>query len=385
MTRTFKTIDTAAVHAGHPLPRINGAVVPPIFKSTTYEYAGESDYDAIGYSRLNNTPNHLALHRKLAALEHAEAALVTGSGMAAISTAILSVCDADDHILMVDSPYGGTRSLAVEDLPRLGINVSFIQGGEPHGWKRKLHSDTRVIYVESISNPLMQVPDLKAVVEFAKTHRLVSMIDNTFASPVNFRPCEHGFDLSLHSATKYLNGHTDVIAGVVAGRAELVEKITHLLNHLGGTLDPECCALLDRGLKTLPLRVRFQNASAWKIAGFLEAHDAVETVNYPGLEGSAGHEFAEALFDGFGGMLSFEIKGGHPAAERFIEKLTIPIHAVSLGGVETLISLPARTAYAATPQAEREALGITEGLIRLSIGIEDPDELIEDIAQALAM
>ena len=383
MTRRFKSIDTQVVHEGEPQPRIEHAVAMPIFQSSTYVYGGETSYDALGYARLNNTPNHEVLHAKLAALENAEAALVTSSGMSAITTAILAICGAGDHMLMLDSPYGGTRSFAVEDLPRFGIGVSFIDGDKPESWATQLQPSTRAIYVESISNPLMQVPDLEAVVEFAQKHNLVSMIDNTFTSPVNFRPAEIGFDLSLHSATKYLNGHDDLIAGAVIGIKDLVDKTLHLLNHLGGCLDPHACFLLHRGIKTLGLRVRKQNDSALCISKFLEAHDKVESVNYPGLESHPDHERAKRLFNGCGGMLSFTLAGDHEAADAFMRRLTIPLVAVSLGGVDSLIIRPATTAYASTPKAKREALGITDGLIRLSVGTEGVEDLIEDLLQAL--
>ena len=378
-----RSISTAAVHAGEPQPRIGGAVSMPIFQSSTFLYEGETDYHAGRYVRLNNTPNHEALHRKLAALENAEAALVASSGMAAISTTLLAVLGAGDHLLVVDCPYGGTRGFVVEDLPRWGITHTFIDGNDPADWREKVRPNTRAILVETITNPLMQVPDLPAVVEFAAAGNLVSMVDNTFASPVNFRPAELGFDLSLHSCTKYLNGHTDLAAGAVIGRAVLVDRIRILLNHLGGTLDPHACFLLHRGIKTVVLRVRQQNQSALLIARFLEAHPAVTRVNYPGLESHPAHERARALFDGFGGMLSFELAGGVAAADRFLERVTIPIVAVSLGGVESLAIRPAATAYANVPRQERERLGVSEGLVRLSVGIEDTDELINDLRAAL--
>ncbi len=379
----YKTIDTTAVHGGEPEPRINGAVAMPIFQSATFLYEGETDYHATKYVRLNNTPNHDALHRKLAALENAEAALVTGSGMAAISTALLGTLAAGDHLLIVDCPYGGTRSLVAHELPRLGITCTFIDGNDPSGWEQLLQPTTGAIYVETITNPLMEVPDLRAVVEFAKRHNLVSLIDNTFASPVNFRPAEHGFDLSLHSGTKYLNGHTDVAAGAIIGRRSLIERLLLLLNHLGGMLDPHACFLLHRGLKTLPLRVRHQNQSAMRIATFLDEHVGVARVNHPGLSATAGHARACELFDGFGGMISFELHGDVDTAERFMNALTIPIVAVSLGGVESLIVRPAVTAYANIEPQERQRLGVSDRLIRLSVGIEDTDELIGDLQQAL--
>src|SRR5262245_47472769 len=275
-------LETQLIHAGEPRPRIAGAVSPPIFQSSTFEVHKDSGYHDVRYIRLNNTPNHLALHAKLAALEGAEAALVAGSGMAAISSALLSVLSAGDHLLIVDCPYGGTRSFVMQDLARLGITATFIDPRDASGWKKKVTPKTRAIYVESITNPLMQVPDLPAAVELAKAHGLTSLIDNTFASPVNFRPIEHGFDLSLHSGTKYLNGHSDVTAGVVIGRGELVEKALHVLNHFGGMLDPHACYLLHRGLKTLGLRVRRQNDNAMTVAEFLSQHPAVRNLRYPG-------------------------------------------------------------------------------------------------------
>jgi cystathionine beta-lyase/cystathionine gamma-synthase len=381
---SHRSIDTDAVHAGEPQPRLGGAVVLPIFQTATYLYEGQTEYHAVRYVRLSNSPNHEALHAKLAALEHAQAAVVTSSGMSAIATALLAVLGSGDHLLMVESPYGGTRNLVTDDLPRFGITTTFIDSTDPPGWEAALRPTTRAMYVESITNPLMQVPDLEAAVEFTRRHGLVSLIDNTFASPVNFRPAEHGFDLSLHSCTKYLNGHTDLAAGAVIGRADLVERVRRLLNHLGGSLDPHACYLLHRGIKTLGLRVRRQNETALRIARLLEAHPAVVRINYPGLESDPGHARAAALFDGFGGMLSFELEGGADAARRFLERVTIPIVAPSLGGVETLVIQPAVTAYAGVPRQERLRLGVTDGLIRLSVGIEDAAELVADLERALA-
>ncbi len=383
ITTTFRASNTTAVHAGEPEPRISGAVAMPIFQSSTYLYEGETDYHAARYVRLNNSPNHEALHRKLAALENAEAALVAASGMAAISASLLAVLSAGDHLLVLDCPYGGTRGFIVDDLPRFGISYTFIDPDDPLDWQSKLTPKTRVIYVETITNPLMQVPDLRAVVEFARSNDLISMVDNTFASPINFRPPEHGFDLSLHSCTKYLNGHSDIAAGAVIGRAVLVDTIRRLLNHLGGSLDPHACYLLQRGIKTVGLRIKQQNQSALAIAQFLEGHTSVKSLNYPGLASHPAHERARTLFDGFGGMLSFELAGGAPAAQRFLKRLKIPLVAVSLGGVESLVILPAVTAYANVPATERKRLGVTDGLIRLSVGIEETEDLIDDIRQAL--
>ncbi len=384
MTKNFKRIETKLIHAGEPEPRIMGAVSMPIFQSAMFEYAGETSYHDLKYIRLNNTPNHVALHEKLAALENAEAALVTASGMAAISTTIFSVLSIGDHLLAQDCLYGGTHDFVTKDLRTFGISYDFIDAKDPESWKKKLRPNTKAIYVETITNPTMQVADHKAIVEFGKAHGLVTLIDNTFASPINFRPSERGFDLSLHSCTKYLNGHSDIVAGAVIGRAELVDRVKHRLDHLGGSLDPHACFLLHRGMKTLAVRVRYQNESALKIAKFLEDHPAVERVNYPGLDSHPQHERAHELFDGFGGMLSFELKGGAAAAQRFIERTTLPIIAPSLGGVETLLTVPAKTSHSGMSTEDRKALGITDGLIRMSVGIEAIEDITEDFQQALS-
>src|SRR6266566_221156 len=319
MTKPSQRLETKLIHAGEPEPRIHGAVSMPIFQSANFEYANEADYHSLKYIRLNNTPNHVALHQKLSALENAEAALVTASGMAAISTTLLTILSAGDHLLVQDCLYGGTHDFITKDFGAFGIAYTLINADDPESWKRQLRPNTRGIYVETIGNPLLQVPDLQAVVEFAKAHGLVSLVDNTFASPVNFRPAEWGFDLSLHSCTKYLNGHSDIVAGAVIGRKELVEKVRHKLNHLGGSLDPHACFLLDRGIKTLVVRMKHHNESALTVARFLEGHAAVSRVNHPGLESHPRHQRAEELFDGFSGMLSFEVKGGLKGAERFFD------------------------------------------------------------------
>jgi cystathionine beta-lyase/cystathionine gamma-synthase len=356
----------------------------PIFQSATFQYRGETSYHALRYIRLNNTPNHVALHRKLAAIENAEAALVAASGMAAVSTTLLTLLAAGDHILAQDCLYGGTHDLLTAEFPRLGIAFDAIDGADPESWLGRLRPNTKAIYVETITNPLMQVADLKAVVDFAREHRLVSIIDNTFASPVNFRPMEAGFDLSLHSGTKYLNGHSDIVAGAVIGRADLIEAINRKLGHFGGSLDPHACFLLHRGMKTLAVRVRHQNESALRIARFLEGHPKVAAVHYPGLEQHPHHLRACELFDGFGGMLSFELTGGVVAADRLISRATLPISAPSLGGVESLITRPATTSHSGMTREERARAGISEGLIRFSVGLEAADDLIEDFEQALA-
>jgi cystathionine beta-lyase/cystathionine gamma-synthase len=380
-----RRIETQIIHAGEPEPKIGGAVTLPIFQSSTFQTREGTGYHDQQYIRLNNTPNHLALHQKLAALENAQAALVTASGMAAISTAILTVLSSGDHLLVQGCLYGGTYDLLTKDLPALGISFDVIDGDRPETWKSKLRPKTKAIYVETMSNPLLEVPDLEAVPLFAKAQGIVSMIDNTFASPINFRPAEMGFDLSLHSCTKYLNGHSDIVAGAVIGTTDLVTQITHKLNHLGGTLDPHACFLLHRGIKTLALRVRYQNESAFKIAAFLLEHTKVAKVNYPGLESHPQHRRARDLFDGFGGVLSFELEGGVAAAERLIDSVLLPFNAPSLGGVESLITRPVRTSHSGMPSEERLKAGISDSLIRLSVGLEAPEDLIADLESALSL
>lgn len=383
MAKTYKHIGTKLIHSGEPKPLINGAVSMPIFQSSTFEYSGQSSYDDLKYIRLNNTPNHIALHQKLAALENAESALVTSSGMAAISTTLLTVLSPGDHFLTQECLYGGTHNFITKDLSALGISFDSIDGEDPDSWKHKLQPNTRAVFVETITNPLLQVADLKAVVEFAKAHDLISMIDNTFASPINFRPPEWGFDISLHSCTKYLNGHSDIVAGAVIGRTDLIEKITNKLNHLGGSLDPHACFLLHRGIKTLAVRMKYHNESALKVAEFLENHHTIEKVNYPGLKGHPQHERASDLFDGFSGMLSFELEGGVERAERFLQKLDLPIIAPSLGGVESLVTRPVTTSHSGMSPQDLQSLGISDSLIRVSVGIEATEDIIEDFKQAL--
>jgi cystathionine beta-lyase/cystathionine gamma-synthase len=385
MKITDRKLDTLVIHAGEPNPRIQGSVAMPVFLSSTFEYDGDgsSGHDAVRYARLSNTPNHTALHQKLCALEGAEAALVTGSGMAAIAAALLSVLKAGDRVLAQRCLYGGTHALITRDLKDLGVEVDFVDASDPSTFAAALRPNTRAFYCETLTNPLLELADLPAIAAFSRANGLVSIIDNTFASPVNFRPVEHGFDLVVHSCTKYLNGHSDLIAGAVLGTAELVAAATRKQNHFGGCLNPDTCALLHRGMKTLALRVRAQNQSAFALAHALAAHPAVAAVNYPGLESHPAHTRARKLLDGFGGMLSFELKGGLESADRFFAALTIPIVAPSLGGVETLVIRPATSSHVGMGPDERKKLGIAEGLVRVSVGIEATSDLIEDFEQAL--
>lgn len=383
MQQPYRNLETQVIHAGEPSPRADGAVCLPIYQTAMFLYSGEQNYHDLKYIRLNNSPNHEALGKKLSALEGGEAAVVTASGMAAITTALLAVLEGGGHLLAQDCLYGGTHDFLTQNFSGLGLSFSFIDGNAPHTWEKQLRPNTKAIYVETMTNPTVQVSDLEAAAKFAKAHGLISLIDNTFASPVNFNPIAHGYDLVLHSATKYLNGHSDLVAGAVIGRADLIQKITHLLNHLGGSLDPHTCFLLHRGMKTLALRVRYQNESALMLARFLAAHAKVAKVNYAGLPSHPNHARAAKLFRGYSGMLSFELHADVEATDRFIARLRLPLVAPSLGGVETLITRPATTSHAGMSHADRERIGISERLMRVSVGIEATADLIADFEQAL--
>ncbi len=377
------SLETRVVHAGEPEPRIGGALVTPVFQSSTYVDDGSREYHDLPYLRLNNSPNHATLHRKLADLEGAESALVTSSGMGAISTALFGTLRAGDHVLAQEGLYGGTHTLFAHDLPALGISHDFVDLRDPDSWRARLRPETRAFYVETITNPLLTVGDLPAVVAFCRSHGLLGMIDNTLATPVNCNPLAIGFDLVVHSATKYLNGHSDIVAGVIAGSAEMILACKRKLDHLGATLDPHACFLLQRGIRTLALRVERQNANALTLATMLSTHPAVSRVNYPGLDTHPDHERASAFLRGFGGLLSFDHAAGAEGARRTVEALTIATGAVSLGGVETLVTLPAETSHAGLSVAERRKIGIGDGLVRVAVGIEGANDLCADFASAL--
>ena len=383
MSKNSFDFTTELVHAGEPEPRIEGAVSMPIFQSSTYEYSGEGQYDDIRYIRLNNTPNHKAIQKKLAVIECAESALVTSSGMSAITATLLTFLKQGDHLLSHKSLYGGTASFILEDLPRYGITFDLIDTTDPSGWSMMLKPNTKVIYTETITNPMLEVPELGAIVDFAKENNLISMIDNTFASPVLFSPSELGFDISLHSCTKYINGHSDIVAGAVIGSDKLIKIITSRMNHFGGSLNPGACFLLHRAIKTLELRMIRQSKNAGQIALFLENHPEILSVNYPGLVSNNSYERAKKYLSGFSAMVSFEVVGGKTRSIKFMDQLDIAINAPSLGGVETLITLPALSSHSGMDPAERVKAGITDSLIRLSVGIESVDDLITDLDQAL--
>jgi cystathionine gamma-synthase/cystathionine gamma-lyase/cystathionine beta-lyase len=372
------------VHAGEPDPPVADAVTMPIFQSSTYLLGEPAEFDDIRYVRLNNTPNHEALAQKLAALEGVESAVVTPSGTAAIAAAFLSQLGSGDHIIAPAQMYGGTRKIIDRMCERYGLRASFVSYDRPDDWEQALAPRTRLLYIEPLVNPVLRVPPLDALAEFAQRHRLLSVVDNTLLTPHNFRPAEMGFDLVLHSASKYLNGHSDVVAGVVAGSAHRVRDVRKTLNLFGICLDPHACFLLQRGVKTLSLRVEAQNATALALAEALGGFAGVEQVHYTGLPSDASHARASRWFSGHGGLLSFRLSGGVGAAERMFARLAFARVAPSFGGVETFASRPATTSHAGLPSALRREMGVSDDLIRVAVGLEDSADLIEDFRQALS-
>jgi len=378
-----ESMDTVAVHGGERRPGPDGSVVFPIYQGTVYEVEPGTSYHDIKYIRLNSTPSQQYLHDKLAALEGAEAAVATSSGMAAVTTILLSLMRAGDHLLAGDCLYGGTHDFLTGRAADLGWSVSFVDAGRPETWAAARTERTRVFLVETITNPLMRVGRLDQVADFGRREGIVTVIDNTFASPVNFRPLDAGFDVVFHSATKYLGGHSDLVAGAVMGGADMIERVRETLNLFGGSLDPHAGFLLARGIKTLALRVQAHNANALALARFLGDHPAVAAVNYPGLASHPDHAHADTLLSGFGGMLSLRLHGGEQAAQALVDAVTLAYAAPSLGGVETLITRPAATSHAGMSPEDRDRLGITADLVRISTGIEGTQDLIGDFGRAL--
>jgi cystathionine beta-lyase/cystathionine gamma-synthase len=379
-----RSLETLAVHGGERWPGPEGSAVFPIYQSTVYSVDPGTSYHDIPYLRLSSTPSQRYLHDKLAALEGAEAAVATASGMAAITAALLTVLRSGDHLLASDCLYGGTHDFLTGHAEDLGWRCSFVDVHRPETWAAARTPQTKAFLVETISNPLVRVGLLTQIAAFARQEGLVTIIDNTFATPVNFRPLSAGFDLCVHSATKYLGGHSDLTAGAVMGSADLTGRVRRTLNHYGGSLDPHTGFLLARGIKTLALRVRAQNENAMALARFLAGHPQVAEVHYPGLPGHPDHAHASTLLSGFGGMLSLRPRGGEAAAQALLGALELAYSAVSLGGVETLVTRPAMTTHAGMRPQDREALGITADLVRVSCGIEGQQDLIADFSHALA-
>ena len=374
-----KGINTICTHEGEIHDEQFKGAISPLYMSTSYAF---EDVDVKRYPRYFNTPNQVALAKKIAALEHAEAAMIFGSGMAAISTSLLAFLRAGDHIVLQKTLYGGTYNFVNEEFSKYGIEYSFTEGLDPKDFEAKIKGNTKVVFIETPSNPLLTITDISAVAKIAKKHGLVSMIDNTFASPVNQNPIDFGIDVIIHSATKYMGGHSDICAGAVASSQVNMERIFQLAKNLGGSLSDYTVWLLERSIKTMGIRVKAQNANAQHLAEYLSAHSDILKVYYPGLPNHPGHELAKAQMSGFGGMLSFELDPAYDAS-RFQNALQLIKSSMSLAGVESTVLSPTQTSHALIGPEERLNQGISDGLIRFSVGIEEPEDLIFDIEQAL--
>jgi methionine-gamma-lyase len=381
---------TLAIHVGQDKFHKDASVGVEIARTANFTFASteemkrwaEGKSPAYIYTRYGN-PTLTIAEKKIAALEGAEDAVVAASGMAAISHALLSVLKAGDEVIATRQLYGGTYRMMRDVFPRLGIVVRHVEA-DLAGIERLVNPRTKALYIETPTNPTLRLVDLKKAVAFAKEWDLISLIDNTFASPILQKPIEMGFDLVLHSATKYLAGHSDVIAGAAAGRKTLIEQIRHMIIYLGGSMDPEAAFLLIRGMKTLEVRVWRQCATALTLAKYLEKHPKVARVHYPGLASHPDHRLAKRQMRGFGAMLAFDLKGGLTAARRFCDRARIFLMAASLGGAESLAVLPIYTSHYNMSLAELRAASVEPGTVRVSVGLEDPEDLIEDLRQALA-
>tara|TARA_B100000131_G_scaffold180556_1_gene174271 strand:- start:656 stop:1810 length:1155 start_codon:yes stop_codon:yes gene_type:complete len=379
MEDKIKGINTICTHVGEIHDEQFGGAVSPIYPSTSYEYI---DAEVSRYPRYSNTPNQEYLCKKIAALEETETAMILGSGMAAISTTLLSLLDSGDHIVFQKDIYGGTRNLAEAQFDRYGIEYSFTEGLEVSDFEKEIKENTKIIYIESPSNPILKIVDIKAVSELAKSRDLLSIIDNTFATPVIQKPATMGVDIILHSATKYFGGHSDICAGAVATSESLKETIWSMSKNLGGSLSDYTVWLLERSMKTLAIRVKAQQENAMKLSKYLYDHSLTKIVYYPGLSTHNNHDLAKRQMNGFGAMMSFEFDESIHV-NTFLKSLKLIKPSMSLAGVESTMLVPAETSHHLLKEEDRVEQGITNNLIRFSVGIEDTEDLIEDIEQAL--
>ena len=377
----MKGLNTICTHVGELEDKEFKGAISPLYMSTSYAF---EEVETKRYPRYFNTPNQEGLSKKIAALEHAESGLIFGSGMAAISTSLMAFLRAGDHIVLQRTLYGGTYNLITEEFNKYGIEHSFTDGQEPADFEAKIKPNTKVIYIETPSNPLLTITDLEGIAKLAKKHGLVSMIDNTFASPVNQNPIDFGIDVVIHSATKYMGGHSDILAGAVASTKENMNRIYHLAKNLGGSLSDYTVWLLERSIKTMGIRVRAQNENALTMANYLKEHGDIQAVYYPGLESHPGHLTAKSQMKGFGGMMSFELKEGLDAS-KFQKSLRLIKPSMSLAGVESTVLSPTMTSHSLLGAEERKRQGISDGLIRFSVGIEETEDLIADIEQAISV
>ena len=375
-------LSTTAIHGGAPQPTPGTPVTAPLVQAVNYvQETGTSE--GLLYTRYGNTPNAERLQRRLAMLEGSEAALVLSSGMGATACAMLALLRSGDHLITSSWIYGGTRKLFTEDLPGMGIEVTFVNPLEPRMWRKNLRKTTRVLFLESPVNPTCRVLELASLQSLAHSEGIALVVDSTFASPVNFRPIEHGVDVVIHSATKYLNGHHDILAGVVCGNEPFIDEVRRKMMVWGQAPDPFACWLLERGLKTIDVRVKRQNENAMRIAEWCSRRAEIAKVHYPGLKDHPDHVIARTILDGFGGMMAIELKGGGPAVIRFVSALKVFAYAASLGGVDSLVIEPRYSSHEHMSPDERARIGIPDGFLRMSIGIENAEDLIADIEQAL--
>jgi len=382
MSRQFG-FSTLAIH-GIPQRRPDWTpIAPALQQSSTFLNPVGSEEEVL-YSRYGNNPTQLEIARKYALLEGAENAIFVSSGMGATALAHLAVLRPGDHLISSTWIYGGTQHLFDHELARFGIEVTYVNPEQPRHWRKAVRKSTRAIFVETPTNPLLRVIDLGPITYVAEEEGLALLVDATFASPLNFRPVEHGADVVITSATKYLNGHSDVIAGVVAGSPSFVEEVNRLMRLWGQAIDPHAAWLIDRGMRTLAVRMERHNANGMAVAQWAEQEERIAKVHYPGLPSHPDHGYAKTVLSGFGGMVGLEIKGGASAAERMLKRLKMVAHAPSLAGVETLVSEPRLTSHKGIGPEGRAKIGIPDGFLRLSCGIEDAGDIIGDLEQALS-
>lgn len=373
-------VGTKCVHSGDLIDdRFKGAT-SPIFPSTAYDFI---DVEDDKYPRYFNTPNQLALSKKIADLENCEAALLFGSGIAAIFTSLFSFLKSEDHVIFQGSIYGGTLNLVIKEFKKFNIEYSLVDSFDIKEYEMEIKENTKIIFIESPSNPLLKIIDLQAISNLSKKNNLISIIDNTFSSPINQNPSDFGIDIIIHSATKYLGGHSDILAGALASTKSNIDKIIESSINYGGNLSEYTVWLLERSIKTLSLRVNKQNENALKVADYLSNHEKVNAVHYPGLKTHPDYELSNKQMKGFGGMLSFELSNLEEAV-LFTRKIKLIKSAMSLGGVESTICSPSLTSHSKISRDEREKLGIFDGLLRFSVGIEDHNDIINDLKQALS-
>lgn len=370
--------NTICTHVGEVEDKQFKGAISPLFMSNSYAY---EDVEVLRYPRYFNTPNQEALCKKIAALEKTEAGLIFGSGMAAVSTSLLAFLDKGDHVVVQKTIYGGAYNFIVEEFPKYGIEFDFTDGFSEENFNSKIKENTKVIYVETPSNPLMKITDLEMISRIAKKNNLVSLIDNTFASPINQTPVDFGIDVMIHSATKYLGGHSDICAGAVAGSEEHIKKIWNVGKNLGGSLSEYTVWLLERSMKTLAIRIKMHNRNARKVAKWLDKSEQVSRVYYPGLKSDPNYKLAKKQMKGYTGMLSFELTDSVDSG-KFLNALQLIKPSMSLAGVESTILAPSKTSHALLGEEERKKQGISEGLLRLSVGIEDRKDIISDLKQA---